>query len=142
MAAPISGAHLRVARPTDNLTALRTFYIDGLGFQVLYEFKDHNGFDGMMLGFETLGYNLELITAHGHTAGGAPTEDNLLIFYLPDEEVWKAAVERMESVGYAAVKAFNPYWDNAGKTFEDPDGYRVVLQRARWVNTPLGQSNN
>jgi len=30
------------------------------------------------------------------------------------------------------VKAFNPYWDKNGKTFEDPDGYRVVLQRASW----------
>jgi hypothetical protein len=26
--------------------------------------------------------------------------------------------------------AFNPYWDRSGRTFEDPDGYRVVLQNA------------
>ena len=31
------------------------------------------------------------------------------------------------------VKAFNPYWDRKGKTFEDPDGYRVVLQQASWL---------
>jgi hypothetical protein len=35
-------------------------------------------------------------------------------------------------LGYKHVQAFNPYWDVAGKTFEDPDGYRVVLQNARW----------
>ncbi len=26
----------------------------------------------------------------------------------------------------------NPYWDKLGRTFEDPDGYRVVLQNADW----------
>lgn len=25
-----------------------------------------------------------------------------------------------------------PYWDRKGKTFEDPDGYRVVLQQSSW----------
>jgi hypothetical protein len=30
------------------------------------------------------------------------------------------------------VRAFNPYWDRHGKTFADPDGYRVVLQHAAW----------
>ena len=43
-------AHLHVARPTDNWVAVVKFYRDGLGFEVLYEFKDHDGFDGVMLG--------------------------------------------------------------------------------------------
>jgi hypothetical protein len=33
---------------------------------------------------------------------------------------------------YEPVPSFNPYWDRAGRTFEDPDGYRVVLQNAPW----------
>jgi hypothetical protein len=46
----LTKAHLRVARPTDNLVEVMKFYRDGLGFEVLYEFKDHDGFDGVMLG--------------------------------------------------------------------------------------------
>ena len=42
--------HLRVARPTDDLDAVVRFYRDGLGFDVLYQFRDHDGFDGVMLG--------------------------------------------------------------------------------------------
>jgi catechol 2,3-dioxygenase-like lactoylglutathione lyase family enzyme len=42
----IGAAHLRVARPTDDLDAVVRFYRDGLGFEVLYEFADHDGFDG------------------------------------------------------------------------------------------------
>ena len=35
-------------------------------------------------------------------------------------------------VRFMPVEAFNPYWDRLGKTFEDPDGYRIVLQNAAW----------
>jgi predicted xylose isomerase-like sugar epimerase len=75
---------------------------------------------------------LEFTRKRGHKAGRAPTEDNLLVFYLADEGEWQRAVQRLETRGYKAVKAFNPFWDEQGKTFEDPDGYRVVLQNARW----------
>ncbi len=126
-------AHLRVARPTDDLDAVVRFYREGLGFDVLNEFRDHDGFDGVMLGRAGAAYHLEFTRKSGHAAGSAPTEDNLLVFYLPDEAEWRAAVGRMERAGYAAVAAFNPYWDRHGRTFEDPDGYRVVMQNAAWA---------
>jgi catechol 2,3-dioxygenase-like lactoylglutathione lyase family enzyme len=129
---PSPAAHLRVARPTDQLEAVVAFYRDGLGFEVLYEFADHDGFDGVMLGHESVAYHLEFTRKAGHTVGRAPTEDNLLVFYLPDAGEWKAAVARLEEAGHLPVKAFNPYWDRNGKTFADPDGYRVVLQNAAW----------
>lgn len=129
----LAKAHLRVARPTDNLSDVVRFYRDGLGFEVLYEFHDHEDFDGVMLGHRQAAYHLEFTRKRGHTAGRAPSEDNLLVFYLPDESEWRQAVQRLDHRGYKTVKAFNPYWDKNGKTFEDPDGYRVVLQNARWA---------
>tara|TARA_R110000787_G_scaffold14348_16_gene44388 strand:+ start:143 stop:541 length:399 start_codon:yes stop_codon:yes gene_type:complete len=125
-------ATIRIARPTDDLDALLPFYRDGLGFSVLYEFRDHDDFDGVMLGHPGAPYHLEFTTAHGHPAGRAPTEDNLLVFYLPEADRFAAAVERMRAAGVSPVKAFNAYWDAKGVTFEDPDGYRVVLQNAAW----------
>lgn len=130
--ADLGRTHLRVARPTDDLAAVVQFYRDGLGFEVLYEFQDHDGFDGVMLGRKGAGYHLEFTRKAGHQVGRAPTQDNLLVFYLPDEAAWRAAVGRLEQVGHQPVRAFNPYWDRKGKTFEDPDGYRVVLQNASW----------
>lgn len=124
---------LRVARPTDDLDALLRFYRDGLGFDVLGGFSDHDGFDGVMLGKPNAPYHLEFVKVAGHRAGRAPTEDNLLVFYLPDPDDWATAVERMKAAGHAPVPAFNPYWDKRGVTFEDPDGYRVVLQNAAWT---------
>ena len=129
-AVSLAKAHLRVARPTDHLTEAVRFYRDGLGFEVLYEFNDHDGFDGIMLGRKGAGYHLEFTRRAGHRAGKAPTEDNLLVFYLPDRAEWQRAIERLAQHGYHPVPAFNPYWDRHGKTFADPDGYRVVLQNA------------
>ncbi|KAF4981341.1 hypothetical protein FZEAL_2826 [Fusarium zealandicum] len=123
----LSNAHIRIARPTDDISALLPFYCDGLGFEVLAKFNDHEGFDGLMVGHKKAGYHLEFTTKRGHTVGRAPTQDNLLVFYLPDQADYTAAVERMEKLGLCSVASFNPYWDRCGKTFEDPDGYRIIL---------------
>ena len=128
----LTNAHLRVARPTDKLVDVVKFYKDGLGFEVLYQFTDHDGFDGVMLGHKDAPYHLEFTHETNHFSGKAPTQENLLVFYLPDREVWQHAVKRLEEHGYKPIKSFNPYWDQSGKTFEDPDGYRVVLQNASW----------
>ncbi|UVK52292.1 VOC family protein [Mesorhizobium sp. AR02] len=123
---------LRVARPTNDLAAVIHFYRDGLGLQELFRFSDHDGFDGVMLGQPGDAYHFEFTHAHGHDAGRAPTADNLVVFYIPDRGAWEAAIRRMKEHGYATVPSFNPYWDRQGVTFEDCDGYRVVLQNADW----------
>lgn len=123
---------LRVARPTDDIEALLPFYRDGLGLDILYRFVGHDGFDGIMLGRPGAPYHFEFTKADGHVAGRAPTQDNLLVFYFPDPAEWRAAIERMENAGFAPVAAFNPYWDQSGRTFEDCDGYRVVFEQAEW----------
>jgi catechol 2,3-dioxygenase-like lactoylglutathione lyase family enzyme len=119
-------------RPTDRLVEVVRFYQDGLGLERLDSFEDHEGFDGVMLGLPGAPYHLEFTRQRGHRAGCAPSADNLLVFYLPDAQEWRSAVDRMLAAGYASVPSFNAYWDRSGRTFEDPDGYRVVLQNVAW----------
>jgi catechol 2,3-dioxygenase-like lactoylglutathione lyase family enzyme len=128
----VKNIHLRVTRPTDDLEAVTRFYRDGLGLEVIDSFADHAGFDGVMLGHAGGTYHLEFTHQHGHSVGRAPTPDNLLVFYLPDRIEWEQAVQRMIDRGYSPQPSYNPYWDVNVKTFEDPDGYRVVLQNAVW----------
>src|SRR5262252_667520 len=123
---------MRVARPTDRLEEVVRFYTEGVGLERLGDFRDHDGFDGVMLGAPGTPYHLEFTRRRGHAAGRAPTQDNLLVFYLPDPREWQAAVDRMTGAGYQPVPSFNPYWSRDGRTFEDPDGYRIVLQRGSW----------
>jgi catechol 2,3-dioxygenase-like lactoylglutathione lyase family enzyme len=123
---------LRVARPTDRLDQVIHFYTEGLGLQTLYRFEDHDGFDGVMVGMPGEAHHFEFTHHRGHAVGRAPTEDNLIVFYLPERSEWQQTIERMNAAGYQSVKSYNPYWDNQGVTFEDPDGYRVVLQNDTW----------
>lgn len=123
---------LRVARPTNDLTALRAFYIEGLGMSELYAFTQHEGVDGLMVGHAQAPYHLEFTRQAGHVAPRAPTAEHLLVFYYPEQADWEAAVARLRAAGYSPVPAQNPYWNRQGLTFEDPDGYRVVLQQAAW----------
>jgi catechol 2,3-dioxygenase-like lactoylglutathione lyase family enzyme len=126
------GTKIRIARSTDRLEDVVRFYRDGLGLRELGRFFDHNGYDGVMLGEPGGPYHLEFTHCRGHQVGRAPTEDNLLVFYLPDHESWSAATQRIEAGGGRPVTSRNPYWDRSGRTYEDPDGYRVVLQHGDW----------
>lgn len=123
---------LRVARPTDRLDEVVRFYSQGLGLPVLGSFQDHAGFDGTILGCPGAAYHLEFTHKRGHEVGRAPTEDNLLVFYLPDSRQWQESIDRMRRAGYEPVPSLNPYWDGSGRTFEDADGFRVVLQKGSW----------
>lgn len=123
---------LRVARSTDNLEMIARMYMEGLGFERLSEFKGHDGFDGVILGLGSHAYHLEFTQCAHETAGKAPTKDNLLVFYVPDQLEWQHVCKRMEQSGFECVDSFNPYWDLSGRTFEDPDGYRVVIQNEQW----------
>jgi hypothetical protein len=124
---------MRVARPTNDIERLLPFYLEGLGCVVLARFADHAGFDGVVVGFEHAPYHLEFVQEKGSVVSRAPTTEHLLALYFPDAKEHAQACQRMERAGYAAVTSSNPYWDKMGKTFEDPDGYRVVLQQAAWT---------
>ena len=123
---------LRVAWASDDLDALVPFYRDGLGLSVLGRFADHAGFDGVMFGRAGAPYHFEFTRRRGHPAGRAAARDDLVVFYVPDAAEWGAALARMAAAGFRPVPAHNPYWDRLGATFADPDGRRVVIQRAAW----------
>ena len=126
------GTTIRIARPTDNLGKIVSMYRDGLEFVALGSFEDHDGFDGVILGHPGQNYHLEFTSHKDHTAGSAPTRDNLLVFYIRDSIEWELQCRKMTKAGFVKVDSFNPYWDKLGKTFEDVDGYRVVLQNSGW----------
>jgi catechol 2,3-dioxygenase-like lactoylglutathione lyase family enzyme len=128
----LQGKTLRIARPTENLNEVVRFYTEGLGLQIVDRFENHEGFDGVMVGISGEHYHFEFTQQRGHFVGRAPTQDNLIVFYLPDQREWQFAVDQMKAIGYEPVKSYNPYWDKSGVTFEDPDGYRIVLQNATW----------
>ncbi|WP_439437083.1 VOC family protein [Salinivibrio costicola] len=124
---------MRVARPTDNLADITNMYCEGLGFELLGTFSGHNDFDGAIIGHPHHNYHLEFTHHRGTHVGPAPSQENLLVFYLPDHAAWQAACQQIEAAGFKPVPSYNSYWDKDGCTFEDLDGYRVVLQNREWA---------
>ena len=50
----------RVARHTNNLKAITTFYTGVLGLKIFGSFEDHNTYNGVFLGLQGLDWHLEL----------------------------------------------------------------------------------
>lgn len=118
---------LRIARHTDRLEAVVEFYRDGLGLPELGGFEDHDGYDGVFLGIPGTGAHLEFTSGGDHAAPG-PHPESLLVLYVDDEEALGAIAARL---GTDPVEPANPYWAEHGVTYEDPDGFRVVLVAGR-----------
>lgn len=118
---------MRVGRPTDNLEEITKMYVEGLGFEIIGGFDGHGDFSGRMVGHPKHHYHLEFTTHTKEKAGRAPTLENLLVFYIPDELEYNNAIKRISNSGFRKVKSFNPYWEGGAQTFEDLDGYRVVI---------------
>lgn len=107
-------------------------YCDGLGLQILDGFAGHDGFDGVMLGFPGAGFHFEFTQRSAHPVPPSPTSEDLAVFYIPSPEEWRRLCDAMLAAGFRQVPSFNPYWDQRGRTFEDSDGYRTVLQNEAW----------
>jgi hypothetical protein len=124
--------HLRIARPASDPRRIAAMYCEALRWEVLGSFEDHDGFDGVMVGPRGGPHHLEFTRHRAHVVMPTPTAEDLLVFYLPERAVWDEACERFVAAGFRDVASFNPYWSAHGRTFVDPDGYRVVVQRDAW----------
>ena len=129
----LAGAHLRIARPVSSLERSVEMYRLALGLEEIGRFEDHDGFDGVMLAVPGGSYHFEFTHSRRHGVKPTPTPEDLIVFYLPETSAWELACTAMLAAGFVHVAAFNPYWDVRGRTFEDPDRYRVVLQNDAWM---------
>ena len=130
---PLPASQLRIARPSHDLQASERFWVDGLGLDVL--FRAGSFAEGrhalLMAGWPDAAWHLELVSDPGGETPGTPTEEDLLVLYL-NGEVDAGVVRRLVDAGGTRVPARNPYWDHAGVTIADPDGYRLVLTGRSW----------
>ena len=124
--------HLRIARPVTDIARSTAMYCAGLRLRVLGSFEDHDGFDGAMLGSSATNWHFEFTHCRTEPVLPNPTKEDLTVFYIEDRGEWEGTCKSMLAAGFRQVASFNPYWESTGRTFEDPDGYRIVLQNAAW----------
>jgi len=120
---------LRIARPVSSLVETVAMYKIGLGLEELGAFQDHDGFDGVILSAGNADFHFEFTFCRQHPLKPTPTEEDLLVFYIPQTAACNERCERLLAAGFKEVRSFNPYWERSGRTFEDRDGYRLVIQQ-------------
>lgn len=116
---------LRVARHTNNLENIEAFYITILGFERLGGFQDHNGYDGVFIGKPNLGWHFEF-TQSDDLVNHTFDEDDIIVLY-PETILEYTTLIHSISTNISFITSKNPYWNQNGKMFLDPDGYRIVI---------------
>jgi len=116
----------RVARHTDSLENIVTFYTDILGLQVLDDFKDHDNYNGVFIGFPGADWHLEFTTSDEAPAH-KPDADDLLVFYASTIEEYNTILQRFTEHKIRKADPKNPYWKTNGTAFLDPDGYGIII---------------
>jgi catechol 2,3-dioxygenase-like lactoylglutathione lyase family enzyme len=129
--------HLRIARPVADLGRSVAMYGAALDLREVGRFENHDGFDGVMLASADgeAGYHVEFTCCRQHPMLPTPTPEDLWVFYVEPAEAWERRCQALLDAGFREVRSFNPYWNRLGRSFEDRDGYRVVIQRAAWRPT-------
>jgi len=117
---------VRIARATRQLERAVSFYRDGLGFVLVDRFEGHAGYAGVILEMPG-GAHLEFTQHEATLCTSMPDADDLLVLYLPSSAAVAKLRKKLERRGHASVQPANPYWADKSVTFEDPDGWRVVL---------------
>jgi hypothetical protein len=121
---------LRIARHTTDLNRIIDFYGRIAGLKVLGEFKDHHDYSGVFMGIPGENWHIEF-TVSKTPPEHKPDDDDLFVFYAASLEEFASLKKRFVKNNVKAVKPRNPYWEKNGITFEDPDGYRVVISFIR-----------
>ncbi|MDR6968058.1 catechol 2,3-dioxygenase-like lactoylglutathione lyase family enzyme [Flavobacterium arsenatis] len=120
----------RFARHTNNLEQLKSFYIDVLGLELLGGFENHSGYDGIFIGKSNENWHLEFTRSDEVVAFHFSDED-ILVFYPNTKLEFDAILDKIITNKIQFLKAKNPYWNENGKMFLDPDGYRVVISNLK-----------
>lgn len=123
---------LRVARHTNNLKKIENFYVEILGFQRLGGFQNHNNYNGIFVGKSDLDWHFEF-TQSEEKANHIFDEDDVIVLYPKTIPEYNELINRILRNNISTITAINPFWNENGKMFQDPDGYRIVVSPLKAV---------
>lgn len=124
---------LRVARHTNNLKVIENFYVNILGFERLGNFQNHNNYNGVFIGKAELDWHFEF-TQSLTKANHVFDEDDIIVFYPKTILEYDTLIKKVEENNISIIPAVNPYWNENGKMFQDPDGYRILISPLKAQN--------
>ena len=120
----------RFARHTNNLEKIKSFYTEVLGLEILGGFQNHNNYDGVFIGKSNENWHLEF-TQNQEKANHSFDDDDILVFYPKTKIEYDLILQNIQNKNIKLIESKNPYWNENGKLFLDPDGYRIVISNLK-----------
>ncbi len=120
----------RFARHTNNLEPIKSFYCNVLGLEILGGFENHEGYDGVFIGKSDENWHLEFTKSDEWVAFNFGEED-ILVFYPNSKLEYEILLEKLQHHSIEVIQAKNPYWNENGILFLDPDGYRIAISHVK-----------
>jgi catechol 2,3-dioxygenase-like lactoylglutathione lyase family enzyme len=117
---------LRVARHTNNLNKIEDFYVNILDFERLGGFQNHNNYDGVFIGKSGVDWHFEF-TQSEEKVHHTFDEDDVTVLYPVTVSEYYIFINRLIDNNICFITSKNPFWNQNGKMFLDPDGYRIVI---------------
>lgn len=124
---------LRIARHTNNLEIIENFYVNILGFEKLGGFQNHNNYDGSFIGKSDLDWHFEF-TQSDVKANHTFDDDDIIVLYPDTIKKYNDLLDTILDHNISIITPANLYWNENGKMFLDPDGYRIVLSPLKAIN--------
>ncbi len=117
---------LRVARHTNNLDKIENFYVNILDFERLGGFQNHNNYDGVFIGKSGVDWHFEF-TQSEEKVNHTFDEDDVTVLYPETVSEYNRFVNKLVENNISFITSKNPFWNENGKMFLDPDGFRIVI---------------
>ena len=118
--------NLRIARHTDDLEKVEEFYVNILGFERLGGFQNHATYNGVFIGKLGLDWHFEFTQSEAK-ADHTFDEDDVTVLYPKTTLEYKNLIKSILGNNISIITSKNPYWNENGKMFLDPDGFRIVI---------------
>ena len=120
----------RVARHTNDLEKIKSFYVNILGLEVLGSFENHASYDGIFIGKPKADWHIEFTTSN-EKANHVFDDDDILVFYADTKAEYNTWIGNFQNNNIAIIPSKNPYWNDNGKMFLDPDGNRIIISNVK-----------
>ncbi len=122
--------NLRIARHTNNLEKIEDFYVNILGFEPLGGFQNHATYDGVFIGKLGLDWHFEFTQSEAK-ANHTFDEDDVTVLYPKTILEYNNLVKSILENNISIITSKNPYWNENGKMFLDPDGFRIIISDSK-----------
>lgn len=117
---------LRMVRHTSDLNHIKDFYEAILGFRLEIAFKTKGGYMGVIMRHGHSDWCLEFIVSQ-YVPVHTTDEDDLIVLYYDSQSEYNKIIETFNHYRIREFAPLNPYWEDRGKLYKDPDGFRVMI---------------